>query len=291
MRSSVSVTAFLVVVCVVAVLVTTPALAFNASAFYLNGSSIATALPPVVSQVKAAVWQMLVPVAAKLSPYVPLPVRELVPPFLHGAVSLVMVGRGARLPPPSVNGAGGDELLLHTTTKFIYAAGAIAAELTLLRLVYREPYRNLRRNPMNRLFCSPAGFALLVFLTALPNNLVDTSLLCILLWKLAAPVYTPAIVCGQLLRVYAAALVPRLPPLSAAYAAALAYFGVAETPQQRRGANDTAIPPYDVVREAWAELALTAVVLAAVLFVVAAQRWRCSAQSCDSESDGDDYYK
>ncbi|KPA84059.1 putative mitochondrial hypothetical protein [Leptomonas pyrrhocoris] len=250
-------------------------------------------LPLFLSQVARAVEQTLAPVTAVLAPYVPNCMKELAPPFLRGAVSLVMVGRGARRPPAAVNGAAGDEVLLHTTAKFIYAAGAITAELTLLKMIYREPYRNLRRNPMNRLLCSPAGFVFLLLLTAAPNDLVDTSLICIFFWKLSASVYTPAVVCGQLLRVYVAALVPRLPPLSAAYTAFLAYWDAAE---HKDGADAGAALPFDLLREALAEIALTAVMAGAVAFAVAARRSSCSSSAGSAtprepESDGDDYYE
>lgn len=253
-------------------------------------ASNAAALPSFLSHFKATVQQVLAPVADTVAPYVPSPVRELAPPFVHGAVSLVMIGRGARQPPASVNGAAGDELTQHTTAKFVYAVGAITAEIMLLKLVYREPYRNLRRNPMNRLLCSPLGFTLLVLLTAIPNDLVDTSLVCIFLWKLSAAVYTPAIVCGQLLRVYASALVPRLPMLSAAYTAAGSFWRAAATPA---GADDVASTLSPVaVSEAWAEVVMAVVVAGAVLFCRAARRNSTEpAGHKERESDGDDYYE
>jgi hypothetical protein len=271
----------LLVVCA-ALLLVAPTATVGAAA--PTGSNAVTPAP-IASRVRATVKQLVSPVAARVSLYVPSPVCELAPPFLQGAVSLVMVGRGARLPPASVNGPAGDEVLLHTTAKFFYAAGAIAAELMLLQLVYREPYRNLRRNPINRFFCSPVGFAFLVLLTAVPNDLVDISLLCVFFWKLSASVYTPAIVCGQLLRVYVAALLPRLPVLSAARACFLAYWG------GDASASEEALP-YDVVHEAGAEVVLAAAVAGAVLFAAAARRGTgVPAKLRERESDGDDYYE
>lgn len=249
-----------------------------------------TALPYFITQAKAALEDAIAPVAATLSPYLPAALRELAPPFLHGAVSLVMVGPAARRPPPCVNGPAGDELLQHTTAKFVYAAGAIAAEVTVLRMVYREPYRNLRRNPLHRLLCGPGGFVLLVLLAAMPNDLVDTSLACVFLGHLSAAVYTPAIVCGQLLRVYVAALVPRMPQLSVAYAALLAYWEKGEMQQQQQQQQDGG------VSQVWAEVMMAVVVAGALLFCAAARRGGASAASSssgrkDRESDGDDYYE
>ncbi|CAM36560.1 conserved hypothetical protein [Leishmania braziliensis MHOM/BR/75/M2904] len=194
-----------------------------------------------------------------------------------------MVGRSLRTPPAAVSGSKGDEILQHTTAKFVYAAGAIVAELALLKLVYREPYRNQRKNRANRFFATAAGFILSVLLTALPNDLIDTSLVGIFYFQLSSQVYTPAIVCGQLLRVYLAALVPALPPLSAAYTAFLAYWadGFAG------GFSATQ------VREAWAEVILTLVVICAFVFSMSARRGAGVAPSLlplEPESDGDDYY-
>ncbi|AYU78932.1 hypothetical protein conserved [Leishmania donovani] len=225
----------------------------------------------------------LAPIAAKVLPCVPPPVLELVPIFAHGAASLVMVGRGVRTPPPAVSGAKGDEVLQHTTAKFVYAAGAIVAELALLKLVYREPYRNQRKNRVNSFFATAAGFFLLVLLTALPNDLMDTSLMCVFYFKLSSQVYMPAVVCGQLLSVYLAALVPALPPLSAAYTAFLAYWADSFTD----GLSATQ------VREAWTELILALVVMGAFAFSVSARRGAGAALPLspqEPESDGDDYY-
>ncbi|KPI83579.1 hypothetical protein ABL78_7382 [Leptomonas seymouri] len=284
MRLSTATIAFFTVVWVMLLAASTFTSAASAPA------STAATRPPFLFPVKGTVEQMLGSFAARLSPYLPNCVKELAPSFLQGAASLVMVGRGARRPPASVNGVAGDEVLLHTTAKFTYAAGAIAAELALLKLIYREPFRNLRRNSMNRLLCTPVGFAFLVLLTAVPNDLVDTSLVFIFFWKLSASVYTPAVVCGQLLRVYVAALMPRLPPLSAAYSAFLHYWGASEASQH---ADVAAALPFDVAREAWAEIVLTAVVVGAVMFSVAARRSGAGgpAKARESESDGDSYYE
>ncbi|GET88699.1 hypothetical protein, conserved [Leishmania tarentolae] len=252
-------------------------------------ASISTSIPAaagplssLASRARHTAEVALAPIAAKVPPCAPPAVLELAPIFAHGAASLVMVGRGRRTPPPAVNGPRGDDVLQHTTAKFAYATGAIVAELALLKIVHREPYRNQRRNPVNRFFATAAGFFLLVLLTALPNDLVDTSLVCIFYFKLSSQVYMPAVVCGQLVSVYVAALVPALPPLSAAYTAFLACW------------TDSLIDGLSPaqVREAWAELILALVVLGAFAFFMSARRAAGSAQSSllELESDGDDYY-
>ncbi|KAG5478644.1 hypothetical protein LSCM1_06048 [Leishmania martiniquensis] len=240
-------------------------------------------LSTFAAQLRHTAADAITPMVVRVAPCVPPPVLELAPIFAHGAASLVMVGGRARAPPAAVSGAKGDEVLLHTTAKFVYAAGAIVAELLLLKLVYREPYRNHRKNRANRFFSTALGFALFVLLTALPNDLMDTSLVCIFYFKLSSQVYTPAVVCGQLLRVYLIALVPALPPLSAAYSAFLAYW----TDSVASGLSATQ------VREAWAELVLILVVMGAFVFSVSARHGAGNtllSSPAERESDGDDYY-
>ncbi|KAK7195858.1 hypothetical protein NESM_000517200 [Novymonas esmeraldas] len=244
------------------------------------GASAAQPIAALAARARHAAEQMLAPVAAALLPCLPTPVRELGPAFAHGAASLVMIGRRARAVPAAVNGAHGDAVLQHTACKFVYAAGAAGAELALLKLVYREPYRNQRRNPINSFFATATGFAILVLLTALPNDLVDTSLVCVLCFKLSSEVYTPAIVCGQLLRVYAAAVVPALPTVSTAYTALLAYWADGSATGLTR----------TQVREAWTELVLAALVVGAIAFTTSARRTASPAASQEPESDGDTYY-
>ncbi|KAG5478840.1 hypothetical protein CUR178_05420 [Leishmania enriettii] len=249
-------------------------------------TSTPTAVQPFstfAARLRHCAAEALGPIAVKVLPCVPPPMFELAPIFAHGAASLVMVGRGARAPPAAVSGAKGDEVLQHTTAKFVYAAGAILAELALLKLVYREPYRNHRKNRANRFFATALGFVVLVLLTAIPNDLVDTSLVCVFYFKLSSQVYTPAVVCGQLLRVYLTALVPALPPLSAAYSAFLAYW----TDNFADGVSTAQ------VREAWAELVLILAVMGAIVFSASARRGSGAApwlSPIERESDGDDYY-
>ncbi|KAG5504365.1 hypothetical protein JKF63_04814 [Porcisia hertigi] len=249
-----------------------------------SGTRTLTAVEPFsgfVGRARDTLEHALAPIAEKALPCVPSSVVELAPIFAHGAASLVVVGRGARRPLAVVSGTNGDEVLQHTTEKFVYAAGAIIAEIALLQLVYREPYRNLRKNRANYFFSTATGFVVLVLLTAFPNDLVDTSLVCIFYFKLSSQVYVPAVVCGQLLRVYMAALVPALPPLSAAYTALLAYW----SDHLAEGLSSAQ------VREACAELVLASMVMGAFLFSFSARHGASEATSpIEPESDGDDYY-
>lgn len=153
---------------------------------------------------------------------IPSPCRELASDFLSGALSVVMVGQslkpvaagyGAEPMPSTADDEGRLEAIrTHTTSKFLYASGVTAAELLLLRVFYREPHGNRRRN--RRVLCffsSSVGFRLLTVLLAIPNGVAPLAVLVVMLWKLCDSVYTPAIIIANVVRPYIVAAIRSCP--------------------------------------------------------------------------------
>lgn len=246
----------------------------EAAAPSLGSRMLRFGLPPLLSQKLDSLLAAAPPLRF------PPTLSRLSLPLLRGAVSAVVIGQGLRPAggPPETREAAERPvplLLSHATEKLLYAVGAALAEWILLKIIQREPYRNLRRNRWNHFFSTACGGMLLVLLTAVPNRLVNTSLVCILVLRLSASVYGPTLVLGHLLRSYLISLVPLSSSLPATYAAIMeAYFG-----------GTGAATPVARMTEVCFECGLLLLFLGSVAF------WRMAQNETPvSESDGDDYY-
>lgn len=174
-------------------------------------------LPLSMHQVESATERVFA-MARRVQQATPAPVLEYLTSTLLGASSAVLPGRS--LTAAAAGGAAPsgtsfqDAVLSRTASKFFYSLGSVVAQLGLIKLLYVEPCGNRVINRWNRLLSSPVGWLLFTALVAVPNGVVEIAVLVVLLFKIASPVYTPAIITGTLLRPYLVAVVRSCPCLT-----------------------------------------------------------------------------